>query len=326
VMSLTRAAEVGILLGRWDWSEHTLRELFTVLRNTGGRAFLADALEMGALLQERRGHPGSSTRLFGAAERVRQETNETADDRPVTPLLSACRQRVASTAASAGTDLAAGRAREAVPRRDFATFALRELDAPPAAEAASGRSLARSGMATAGRLRRGGRRWRVGYGEVDFELPDAKGLGYLARLLAEPDREIHVLDLVGTGGSADRGDAGPVLDERAKAAYRRRVRELQEEMEEAQAWNDPERSARAELELDAVMKELAAGVGLGGRDRMTANAAERARVSVRKAIATAVAQIRGHDPELGLLLATTVKTGLYCRYTPDPRLPVVWEL
>ncbi|MCA1842270.1 MAG: AAA family ATPase, partial [Actinobacteria bacterium] len=52
VMSLTRAAEVGILLGRWDWSGHTLRELFTVLRNTGGRAFLADALEMGALLQE----------------------------------------------------------------------------------------------------------------------------------------------------------------------------------------------------------------------------------------------------------------------------------
>jgi hypothetical protein len=39
-----------------------------------------------------------------------------------------------------------------------------------------------------------------------------------------------------------------------------------------------------------------------------------------------VAQIRERDSDLGLLLATTVRTGTYCRYTPDPRLPVTWEL
>ncbi|MGH8990246.1 MAG: transcriptional regulator, partial [Acidimicrobiia bacterium] len=83
---------------------------------------------------------------------------------------------------------------------------------------------------------------------------------------------------------------------------------------------------RAELELEAVAHELAAGVGLGGRDRHAASTAERARVSVRKAISAAVARIRDHDADLGLLLATTVKTGTYCRYTPDPRLPVTWEL
>lgn len=81
-MALTRAAEVGILLGLWAWAEKILVELFTILRNTGGRAFLADALEMAGLLEEVRGHPRSATELLCASERIRQETHETPDDRP----------------------------------------------------------------------------------------------------------------------------------------------------------------------------------------------------------------------------------------------------
>jgi hypothetical protein len=318
VMTLTRAAEVGILLGRWDWTERTLVELFTVLRNTGGRAFLADALEMAGLVQEVRGHGRSAAQLLAAGERVRQDTNETPDERPVTPLLEACRRRLA--------DAVHPEDAMAFPLRDPATLALRELETPAAGGPTRRPKSGRPGAPTAGLLRRAGRHWLVGYGDVRFELPDAKGLGYLSRLLAEPDREIHVLDLVGAGPSLDSGGAGPLLDEQAKSAYRQRVQELQQEIEEAQAWNDPERVARAEVELEAVTHELAAGLGLGGRDRKAATAAERARVSVRKAIAASVAQIRERDPDLGLLLATTVKTGTYCRYTPDPRLPVTWEL
>jgi non-specific serine/threonine protein kinase len=324
VMTLTRAAEVGILLGRWEWAEKMLVELFTVLHNTGGRSFLADALEMAGLLQEVRGHPDSAAELVGASERVRREANETPDARPVTPLLDACRQRLLVS----GMGCRRTRGRGLLPSRDLAGFALRELQTPPAPGGAGQRRI-QPGATTApvlGLLRRTGKRWLVGYGEVRFELPDTKGLGYLARLLAEPDREIHVLDLLGAGRQGDPGHAGAVLDEQAKSAYRRRVRELEEEIEEAGAWNDPERVARAEIELDALTRQLAAGVGLGGRDRLTASAAERARVSVRKAVTAAVARIGEHHSDLALLLGTTVKTGMYCRYTPDPRLPVTWEL
>ena len=149
-----------------------------------------------------------------------------------------------------------------------------------------------------------------------------KGLGYLARLLAQPGREVHVLDLTGGAGA----DAGPVLDERAKREYRQRVRELQGEIEEAESWNDPERAARAQVELDALIRQLAAAVGLGGRGRPAASSPERARVSVRKAIANAIARIAEHDADLGLLLSTTIRTGSYCSYTPDPRLPVDWSV
>ena len=70
---------------------------------------------------------------------------------------------------------------------------------------------------------------------------DLKGMRYLARLLAEPGREFHVLDLVaaevGTDAQGDSshaaglprsgpGDAGDMLDTRAKEAYRRRLSEI----------------------------------------------------------------------------------------------------
>jgi hypothetical protein len=171
-------------------------------------------------------------------------------------------------------------------------------------------------------LRREGNGWTVGYAGATFELRDMKGLHHLARLLARPGGEIHVLDL--TGGAA--GDAGPVLDDRAKREYRRRVQELRAEIDEAHSWNDAERAARAQQELDALTGELAAAVGLGGRDRLSASSAERARVSVRKAIAKAVAHIAERHADLGLLLSTTVRTGTYCSYTPDPRVPVEWSL
>ena len=317
VMTLTRAAEVAILLGRWEQAQAMLVELLTVLRNTGGRAFLADGLEMAGVLQEVRGQPRSAVHLLAAADHVRRQSNEAADNRPVTPLLDACRRRMAE----------ALHREDPAPfsMRDPATFALRELEAAASAGPTGPPKRVQSGAPSAGLFRRAGRQWLIGYGDSRFELPDAKGLGYLSRLLAEPDREIHVLELVGTG-PADPGGAGPVLDDQAKSAYRQRVRELQQEVDEAQEWNDPERAARAEVELEALTRELAAGVGLGGRDRKAATAAERARVSVRKAIAASVAQIRERDADLGLLLSTTVRTGTYCRYTPDPRLPVIWEL
>ena len=66
-------------------------------------------------------------------------------------------------------------------------------------------------------------------------------------------------------------DLGPVLDPRAKAAYRRRLDELQADRDEAEAFNDPERAERARSEYDAVAAELgprsASAAATGGRAR-----------------------------------------------------------
>ena len=153
-------------------------------------------------------------------------------------------------------------------------------------------------------------------------LRDLKGLRYIHALLSAPGRELHVLELVGLlVGSASAGptrDDGlkatrlegseAVLDPSAKESYRRRLAELAEDLEEARSWNDPERVARIEDEIDDLTTELERALGLGGRDRGMPSPAERARVSVTKAIKGAVRAISAECPGLGEHLAASLRT------------------
>jgi hypothetical protein len=117
-----------------------------------------------------------------------------------------------------------------------------------------------------------------------------------------------------------------LLDAQAKAAFRQRVEELREEIEEAEAFNDRERAARAREEMEFLASELAGAVGLGGRDRKAASTSERARVSVTKAIRSTIKRIAEHDAELARELETTVRTGTFCVHEPDPRRPLEWRV
>ena len=187
-------------------------------------------------------------------------------------------------------------------------------------------------------FRREGEYWSIVHEGDAFRLRDSKGLRHLARLLQVPGEEVHALELVGAGAGDGRvapvenglevggfGDAGELLDPRAKAAYRQRLDELREDIDEAEAWNDPERAARARQELQFITHELSAAVGLGGRDRHAASAAERARVNVTRAIKSALTRIENESPALGSHLQRTVRTGTFCSYSPDPRVPVSWQ-
>lgn len=192
---------------------------------------------------------------------------------------------------------------------------------------------------TQGVFRREGEYWAVVFVGRAVRLRDAKGMRHLARLLAAPGRETHVLDLVvmeeGLSERADSpdpeltvdglGDAGEILDTRAKTAYRERLAELQEDLAEAETWNDRERVSLVNEEIEFLTRELASAVGLTGRNRKAASAAERARLNVSRAIRTAMGRIAENHPELGDHLDATITTGTYCSYNPDPRLPIYWE-
>ena len=162
--------------------------------------------------------------------------------------------------------------------------------------------------------------WSIRYGSVEFHLKDMRGVRLLAALVAEPGREFHVLDL-SHGGKApteavDRGDAGQLLDDEARSQYRARVSELQEELQEAESWNDPARVERARQELEFIEQELSQALGLGGRERKAGSAAERARVNVQRRIRDAIRRIEGHHQGLARHLDRSVRTGTYCAYEP----------
>jgi hypothetical protein len=193
-------------------------------------------------------------------------------------------------------------------------------------------------------LRREGEMWTFEVGGRSVRVRDSKGVRYIALLLDAPGVEIHAVELAAAHSGAPATDertsrsdaatlagpgaedAGPVLDPQAKAAYRRRLEELRDELDEATSFNDPERAARAREEIDFLETELAAAVGLGGRDRKAASTAERARVSVTKAIRATIKRIAEHDPVLARELDATVRTGTFCVHEPDPRHPLTWRV
>lgn len=119
-----------------------------------------------------------------------------------------------------------------------------------------------------------------------------------------------------TPGPAGGGDAGPLLDRQAKRAYRLRVEDLREEVEQGERFNDPERAARAREELELIGAQLAGAVGLGGRNRRAASGAERARVNVTRALRGAIRRVAAINPALGEHLDRSIKTGSFCVYRP----------
>jgi hypothetical protein len=175
-----------------------------------------------------------------------------------------------------------------------------------------------------GRLRREGDLWSVSLDGATVRLKQSKGLVYLARLLAEPGSEHFAIELA--GGAAPFGDAGELLDTEARQAYRERLGELRGELEQAERDNDVGRSESCRLELEQLASQLAAAVGLGGRVRRAGDPNERARQSVTKAIGRTILKLAAADEQLGRHLSNTVRTGVTCRYEPDPGRPVTWRV
>ena len=175
-------------------------------------------------------------------------------------------------------------------------------------------------------FRREGEYWSVVFEGRTVRVRDLKGMRYLAQLLTHPGREFHVLDLVAaeTGQQTALGDAGAMLDEGAKTAYRRRLAEIEDDIEQARALGDETREAQADAERDLLVRELARAIGLGGRDRRAASASERARSGVTRAIRQGIARIGEHEPQLGEHLNRAVRTGTYCVYVPDADAPAAW--
>jgi len=185
-------------------------------------------------------------------------------------------------------------------------------------------------------FRRDGEVWTLAYRGREIRLRDSKGLRDLHALLARPGTAVAALDLAAAPGGHPAGaaagpdvlhppsDTGEVIDAQARAAYRQRLRELDEAAAESDAAADVERSARIAAERDALVAALTEAYGLGGRVRRSGSAAERARTAVTARIRDAIRRISDAHPDLGRHLARSVRTGTFCVYEPDQ--PVRWSL
>ena len=227
------------------------------------------------------------------------------------PAAVASRRRLAEALALRGRphDAAEARAELTTAAADAATLGLPDDDVPEASS-------------TAVTCTRQGRDWRIEAGERSAVVEHSVGMLHLAVLIANPRQEIAAIDLVaglatlrdmtsGPGASAQ-----PLLDDEAVQAYQHRLARLHDEIRDLDARSEGERAARGRTERDWLAKELASATGIGGRSRSFADDAERARISVGKAIRRALDRVTDADAAIGDHLRRTVHTGVRCSYWP----------
>jgi hypothetical protein len=171
--------------------------------------------------------------------------------------------------------------------------------------------------------------WNLGYAGRTVHFPDAKGMHDLHALLARPGVAVAAADLLNPAGgdvvrAAKSMGGDPVLDDEAKARYKSRLTQLDDEIDRATLRGDAARAAKLDHERDALLTELRAAAGLAGRTRRLGDEAERARKTVTARIRDTLRKLDDQHPELATHLRQSVSTGATCVYQPGS--PVRWTL
>jgi predicted ATPase len=173
-------------------------------------------------------------------------------------------------------------------------------------------------------LRPEGGVWYVAFNGTSVHVPDMKGLWHLRELVSRPRAPVLALSLIAapTEEPVPIGDAGPMLDREALRQYRKRLADLDEELDDAEARHDAARHAKRSTEREALLKELARATGLGGKPRPTGSPAEKARLNVTRTIRHAITYLSTALPELAAHLDESLATGVSCCY--EPRTNIAW--
>ncbi|MCC3762417.1 AAA family ATPase [Glycomyces sp. TRM65418] len=176
-------------------------------------------------------------------------------------------------------------------------------------------------------FRRDGATWTLRYEGRTVHLPHTKGLADLHRLIRQPHSDIAAVELLDPDAAvaADARLGGDdLLDAEARARYRDHLEALDEQIDTAAALGDDARAAVLDAERQALIDQLKAATGLGGRSRRLGDNAERARKSVTNRIRNTLKKIEAVHPALAAHLDRTVATGSTCAYRPGPDAPA-WE-
>jgi TolB-like protein len=167
----------------------------------------------------------------------------------------------------------------------------------------------------ANRFARQGGLWEITFDGHTVRMSEMKGFIDISRLLAVPENEIHCTELMGSTDSLSEPEF--TLDEKARQAYETRIRELREEIGEAEAMNDLGRTEKLSAELDQLTDHLSRSLGLGRRPRKLGADADRARAAVTWRIRNAIRKIESVHPSLANHFSHAIRTGAFCSYNPE---------
>ena len=198
------------------------------------------------------------------------------------------------------------------------------------------------------RKRGGGWEARFNRGNTINIIGVDKGAEYINLLLAHPDREASVYEVVcgyalGVADQANSGlehddiedgfqvttgaplsDAGVVMDRKAVEQYRAKYQSLVTEKAEAEEDGDHQRVEEIEDEMAQIADEITAGVGKGGKLRKAGDKRKNVRDAFRNAVNRAITAIGKYDKPLAEHLKVSIKHGNEVVYRPG--MSIAWDV
>jgi hypothetical protein len=166
-------------------------------------------------------------------------------------------------------------------------------------------------------IRRTGQRIHVSELFYAFNPPDHEAVNQTYSAMSAEELEAENLQV------GDLGDAGEAMTLEGKQRLQRYLEQLAELIEDARERGDEDKQAALEEEEEKVLQRLAADFGLSGKPRRSESLVEKLRKNVSKRIAADIKKIRSVFPELGTHLASSIKTGIFCQYSPPP--DIYWD-
>ena len=112
-------------------------------------------------------------------------------------------------------------------------------------------------------LRPEGGVWHIAFNGTSVHVPDMKGLWHLRELVSRPRAPVLALSLIAapTEDPVPVGDAGPMLDREALRQYRKRLADLDEELDDAEARHDVDATREAQHRARGAPQGARAGDG-----------------------------------------------------------------
>ena len=164
-------------------------------------------------------------------------------------------------------------------------------------------------------FRKSGTLWEMRYNGEKVLMAELKGFKDIYKLISQPTKEFHCSELMEIPVLV--GEDDQMFDQKAKNKYKTRLVQLQEDIEEAQEMNDNVRAGHLQEEYDKILDHLSSSLGLGGKTRKLDDQIDKARSALTWRIRTAIKKIRESHICLGNHLSNSIRTGIFCSYTPE---------
>lgn len=174
-----------------------------------------------------------------------------------------------------------------------------------------------------------GATWRIVFDDEVTTVNDGVGIQRISLLLSNPGKDLFCLDILSQEGKNPLAKFNEfedaVIDKETESACEEKLREYEEELEDARACNDYGRIDKIEPQLEHIKEYLLKAKGYNGRTRKFGNDPEKARTRITNSIKRTISsEDIAKIPELQRHLENSINTARFMCYRPEREIS--WKI